>query len=223
MAPSSRNKSLSSKLSRQTAVRRLNSAIEQALRAPDELAINHLRQVSRGGAPAPLAERVRRCATRLGRRERLQAEAILQARDQLILGIYAAAAPPGWYVGWSDGSSKSTAQGQVGSVGGLLLDSRGQVAGQLSRRVEALTAFDAEIAALEALVGLATEKDAQKLLVHTDCIALVRLWCCHRDDPRLLALRQQVRALRGFRLRGVPRSHNQSAHRLARYGLSIPE
>ena len=220
MVRSSGNERPGSKLSiRQVSVRRLNAAIEQALRVPDKRAINHLRQASRGESPTSLAERVRRCATRLLRRDRSNTKGILQVRDQLILGIYAAATPPGWYVGWCDGSSKSTAQGPVASVGGLLLDSRGQAAGQLSRRVEALSAFEAEIAALQALVGLATETGAQKLLVHTDCIALVRLWHCHRNDPRLLALRQQVRPLRGFRLRQVPRSHNQSAHRLARCGL----
>ena len=208
---------------RQTAVRRLNAAIEQTLSKPSEVNINHLRQVCGELTPTPLAERVRRCAQRLLRRDPPSAEAILHTRDELILQVYAAATPPGWYVGWSDGSSKPTAQGNTAGVGGLLLDSRGQFAGQLSLRAGALTAFEAEIAALQALVGLAIGKGAQQLLVHTDCIALVRLWCCHRDDPRLVALRHQIRPLRGFRLQSVPRNHNQSAHRLARCGLSIPE
>lgn len=164
---------------------------------------------------AALAERVRRRATLLARREKAHADAILAVREALILALYARAAPPGAFTAWSDGSSR---HGKAG-IGGLLMDPQGLTVARLSEPRPGLDAFAAEIAALEAVMRAAAERGAGRLRVYTDCVALLLLWLEKRADPRLAEVRERARRFRRFELRALPRLHNQSANRLAREAL----
>ncbi len=165
---------------------------------------------------AALAERVRRRATLLARRDRSHADAILTVRDALILAVYARATPRDAFTAWCDGSCR---QGEAG-IGGLLMDPEGRITARLCQPMRGLDAFGAEIAALEAMMRAAPEHGAVRLRVYTDCIALLLLWLEKRADPRLGQVRQLARRFRRFELRALPRLHNQSANRLARQALA---
>jgi hypothetical protein len=59
--------------------------------------------------------------------------------------------------------------------------------------------------------------------VHTDCVALARLWQEHRSDPRLDAVRALSRGFVALAICAIPRSHNRPAHRLARRAMAGPK
>lgn len=201
---------------RQRPARHVNEVIERALQQPTDA---HFRAVARLRTTATaedLAERVRRRGTLLARRDRRQGAQILRARDRLMLAIYAAATPGGWHTAWCDGSI--VAGTREAGIGGLLTDAAGRVVAELTRRVAESTPFEAEIAALVAILQVAHAQGAPRLRVYSDCGAVVRLWQRSRDDPRLAALAALAREFRRLEIRALPRLHNQPAHRLAKSG-----
>lgn len=96
------------------------------------------------------------------------------------------------------------------------MDPGARIVATQSGPMENLRPFDAEIAALAALMQTASEHGAERLRVYTDCDGLVQLWLQARHDSRLDAVRALATRFRRLELRLVPRRHNQSAHRLAR-------
>lgn len=197
--------------------RALNALIDACLLAPGEHPPRELAICLPAEDVTALAERVRRRATLIARRERPHAEAILTARDALILALYASATPRGAFTAWSDGSSR---QGQAAGIGGLLMDPEGRMVAHLSQPLQGLDAFAAEVAALEAVMRAAADRGAGRLRVYTDCVALLLLWLEKRADPRLEQVRKQAHRFRRFELRALPRLHNQPANRLARQALA---
>jgi ribonuclease HI len=197
--------------------RNLNRAIDQALLEPARDDAAKLRQL--GGRPPPveLAERVRRRAARLGARSRQ----VAQRGDALIAALYAAAAPPGWFSAWCDGSCGRTRPGHAG-VGGLVMDPDGRIVARFARSQAALDPFSAEIAALAAALKAGLKAGAARMRVHTDCLAVARLWHERRSDPRLDPVRALSRGFRALAIRSIPRSHNRPAHRLAREAVAGP-
>lgn len=177
------------------------------------MALQALQRLRRGFGATALAERVRQRATALARRDRSAGPRLLAVRDALIEALYRDAAPKGWFNAWCDGSVRT--DGSAG-IGALVLGADGRVVGRISRAVEQPSPFEAEIAALEAVLDLAVKHDFRRVRVHTDCRALVDLWRAHRADPRLAPVRSLAQRLERLELRVVPRLHNQPAHRLAR-------
>lgn len=193
----------------------VNDLIDRALRQPTDA---HFRAVARLPAIAPqdLAERVRRRATLLARRDRRNRAPILQARDRLMLALYANATPAGWHTAWCDGSlaAARTATG----IGGLVVDASGRIVAEFARRVPDQPPFEAEIAAVVATLEAAHAHGARRLRVYSDCGAAVRLWHQRRDDARLAALAALAGEFRRLQICVLPRLHNQPAHRLAQAG-----
>lgn len=197
--------------------RSLNRAIDQALLepGPDDAA----KLCELGGRPSPveLAERVRRRAARLGGRSRK----IPRRGDALIAALYATAAPD-WFTAWCDGSSNPAPPGRAG-IGGVVRDPGGRVVARLARFHAGLDPFAAEIAALAAVLKAGLKARAQRMRVHTDCVALARLWQEHRSDPRLNAVRALSRGFVALAIRAIPRNHNRPAHLLARRAMAGPK
>jgi ribonuclease HI len=178
-----------------------------------------LLELCRNTPPCPIAERVRQRATALGRRHRLDAQAIIHERDQLIQKIYLQDLPPGWVGAWSDASSQSVQAGYHSSVGGFVLNTHGNVLVEFSQNVASLPPFEAEIAAVATVLKLAQELTLEKVRIHTDCKALVQRWVRQRDDPRLVPIRKHAHRLDGCFLKYIPRKHNTRANHLARLAL----
>jgi ribonuclease HI len=206
---------ISIKLHERERARSLNQAIDQALLEPGRDDAAKLREL--GGRPSPveLAERVRRRAARLGARSRQ----VPRRGDALIAALYAAAAPPGWFSAWCDGSSSRTPSGRAG-LGGVVMDPGGRVVARVARIHAGLDPFAAEIAALAAVLTAGLKAGAARIRVHTDCVALARLWLERRSDPRLDSVRALSRGFRALAIRAIPRSHNRPAHALAREAIS---
>jgi ribonuclease HI len=200
--------------------RRLNRAIDARLLAPGGVGAEGLLRVAGTREAARLAERVRRRATLLGKARRGPREAMLRARDHLILQLYAGAAPAGWHVAWSDGSvGRRAGDGRAG-IGGLVLGPRDRgVLVEISAPAAPHDPLSVELAAMTAVLHAALDLGAQRLRLYTDCDALVALWLRHRDDSRLTGLQGLALWLRRFELRSVPRQHNPVAHRLARRAM----
>jgi ribonuclease HI len=201
---------------RQRTARGINDVIDCALQQATDVRFRAAVRLRATLSTHRLAERVRRRATVLARRDRRLSAQLLQARDRLILALYADATPAGWHTAWCDGS---IAAGKPGAgIGGLLMDSAGQIVTELARRVADLAPFEAEIAALVAMFKVARAKGVRRLRVYSDCGAAVRLWRRSRDDPRLAALAALAREFRHLEICALPREHNQPAHRLAKSG-----
>lgn len=162
------------------------------------------------------ADRVQLRTRRLASARGAQRHGIFAAAQLLILQLYGAAAPAGWLCGWCDASVERGASPRRAGVGGIILDALGRELARVSEPVAEREPFEAEIAALEAVLRAAGR--ARRIRIYTDCDALVSLWLERRRDPRLAAVRAAVRRLQRFELRHVPRRHNQAAHRLAREG-----
>lgn len=206
---------ISIKLHERERSRSLNRAIDQALLEPGSGDAAKLREV--GGRPSPveLAERVRRRAARLGARWRQ-----VPARgDALMAAVYASAAPPGWFNAWCDGSCRRTPPGGAG-VGGVVMDPGGRVMARVARFHTNLDPFAAEIEALAAVLKAGLKAGARRMRVHTDCIALARLWHERRSDPRLDSVRALARGFQALAIRSILRSHNRPAHVLAREAIA---
>ena len=201
---------------RQRPARHVNEVIDRALQQPTDAHFRAALRLHTTTTTQNLAERVRRRGTLLARRDRRHGAQIVQARDRLMLAIYADATPAGWHSAWCDGS---IAAGMPATgLGGLLMDAAGRIVAEITRRAPSLTPFEAEIAALVAILQAARAQGARRLRVYSDCVAAVRLWQRSRDDARLAALAALARDFRRLEICALPRLHNQPAHRLAKSG-----
>lgn len=180
---------------------------------PEAVALQALHRLRRSLGTTTLAERVRQRATALARRNHSASARILAVRDALVEALYRDASPKGWFDAWCDGSAKPDGPA---SIGALVLGPDSRVVARISRAAGHISPFEAEIAALEAVLEVAVKRDFRHMRVHTDCRALVELWRTHRADPRLARVRTLAHRLERLELRAVPRLHNQPAHRLAR-------
>lgn len=187
--------------------------MDQALIKPEGMSLQGLHRLRHSVGATALGERVRQRATALARRHRSAGARILATRDALIEALYRDASPKGWFIAWCDGSARP--DGPAG-IGALVLGPDGRAVARIARAAECISPFEAEIAALEAVLDLAVKHDFRRVRVHTDCRALVDLWRAHRADPRLAPVRSLAQRLERLELRVVPRLHNQPAHRLAR-------
>ena len=209
---------MKSSQAQQRPTQRANEVIDRALRQPTDA---HFREALRLGSRATaqdLAERVRWRGTVIARRDRWHRAQLVQARDRLILAVYAHSTPAGWHTAWCDGSIGVGVR--AAGLGGLLLDPAGRNVAELAHNVRDLTAFDAEVAALVAILQVARAQGAHRLRVYSDCGAVVQLWQRNRADPRLAALAALAREFRRLEIRALPRLHNQPAHRLAKSGAA---
>lgn len=169
------------------------------------------------GAPRKLAERIRRRAARLVRLAPACSQTTLAQRESLIRAVYARAAGTD-RVAWCDASWQPGSNG-IGAAA-LVCDHRGHIQQSVQKHSPAeLDAVEAEALAVTLAVESALALSGGSLTAYSDCAALVQLWRKKRQDPRLRQLRQAAASLRFFRLRLIQRSHNQSAHRLAREAL----
>lgn len=207
-------------MTRRDDTRLLNQIIDHALTEPGPAQQQALLALVTPENLQALAERLRRRATRLGRRERQQAQDILAVRNELLMALYAAIAPAGWANAWCDGSSiKDNATHRAG-IGAVIMDTSGKCIAKISHSVGEKTAFEAEIAALVAVLESAVAHDIERLRVHTDCKALVQLWCEQRDDQRLAAIQSYLSRCKRLEIQAIPRLHNQTAHALAKQAVS---
>jgi ribonuclease HI len=209
------------RIDRRPSARPVNELIDRALLHPTDTQWRAVARIGRTVAIQRLAERVRRRATVLARRDRAHGAGILRARDGVILAVYAGDTPARWHTAWCDSSVTNGAH--IAGVGGLLQDAAGRQVAELARRASERTPFEAEIAALVAVVQLARAHDVERLRVYCDCSALARLWHARRDDPRLAALAVLARDFRRLQVCSLPREHNQPAHRLAKSAAASAE
>ena len=100
------------------------------------------------------------------------------------------------------------------------MDPGGRVVTRLARFHAELDPFAAEIAALTAVLRAGLRTGAARMRVHTDCVALARLWHERRSDPRLDSVRALSRGYRALAICAIPRSHNRPAHVLAREAMA---
>ena len=178
------------------AARRLNSAIDCALREPSFENRQRVVQLRPAQDTVSLAERVRRRTTVLSRSEPSLSEKILNARDALISAIYAHTLPEKWFTGWCDGSKMETRLGDIAGIAGIITDRNGEIVARVVRSERGIDPFEAEIAALEALLETALEHGVEQIRAHTDCPALIQLWKQRRDDPRLTRIRSLAKHFR---------------------------
>lgn len=198
----------------------LNTLIDRLLLSPNHQLRQLLVELVNAANVTMLAERVRGRTTFLTKRNREQQHHLIQARNDLILALYAAVIPPGWSCGWSDGALFYENEGRHAGIGGLLIDHNGNVIACLSEESDSNDAFGAELAAVAAVIALAIEKQQLRLWLYCDNPGLVQLWHEHHDDPRLASLRKGSAKLDKFALRVVPRLHNQPANTLARAAVT---
>ena len=210
-----------SHLTRRQTAQKLNALIEHALLAPSADHRQQLIQLVTDNDVRLLAERIRQLATRLGKQHRSDRARLLSERDELMLAVYAATVPAQWSCAWVDGSSIKTEARRRAGIGGVLLDADGNVIERFSRAIGEQGGFDAELAALSALLQLAIDHKQLQLWVYCDNQGLVNLWHERRDDPRLEGIRVLVRHLQKFALRYIPRAHNQIANALAQQAVKI--
>lgn len=85
--------------------RQLNRVIDQALISLSPQNQEQVLQLSNSNAVGQLAERIRKRATLLGKHHISGTKVLLDARDQIILALYASVVRPGWACAWCDGSS----------------------------------------------------------------------------------------------------------------------
>jgi len=194
----------------------LNTVIDQALVAPSSRHQQQLLQFTQSIAVRSLADRVRKRATLLGKRQREHTRQILATRDELIMALYAATTPPGWACAWCDGSSIKLDGHYQAGIGGIMLEPKGTLVARISRAIGDYHAFEAELAAVAAIIRTALEHQQKRLWVYTDNYGLAQLWQAHRADNRLAEIRQLSAELERFALQALPRRHNQPANALAR-------
>jgi ribonuclease HI len=210
-------------LTRRQQARMSNLLIDQALL---EMSAEHRQQVIRltaSDALLRLAERIRKRAGLLAKQSCCETKAILQARDELILHLYASAVPQGWSCGWSDGSSVRDNSHYQAGVGGIVMDSDGNIIERISRGIGDKSAFDAELTAVVAVMYSALERKQTRLVVYTDNKGIVQLWAEQRADERLHDIRQLGKRFERFSLRSLPRLHNQPANALAKQAVQVDE
>lgn len=203
-------------VTRREQARQFNKTIDEALFNPSTQHKEQVLQLTKVNAVGPLAERVRKRATLLGKRHRSDAKRILETRDELILALYASIVPQGWACAWCDGSSIKLGSTQRAGIGGLVMDSSGMVIARISRGIGANDAFTAELTAVASVIETAIEHQQRRLWVYTDNHGLAQLWQEQREDKRLADIRRLSGALERFSLRAIPRQFNQPANALAR-------
>ena len=167
-----------------------------------------------------LVERIRKRATLLAKRRPNDIGQLLSARDRLIQRLYAAKVPHGWACAWCDGSSIKLDSHYQAGIGGIVWDSNGDEIARLCQYIGNFQAFDAELAAVAAVIDSAVSQQQRLLWVFTDNYGLAQLWQEHRDDRRLAEIRGLTAKLDRFALQAIPRQHNQPANALARAARS---
>ena len=202
-----------------TETRRISRIIDHVLSNWETTDPNVILDSKAMSNPEELAERVLQRGNSLSRKDRPRSEAILEARDNLILAIYAHTSPRGWATGWCDGSSLHTKEGIVAGVGVQLVDDKNKLLVQFGRTVQGHGPLAAEISALATVMEAALKHRVEDLRVYTDCKALVLLWLQHRADTRLDSVGVLAGKLRRFEIRLLPRRHNGPMHRLARQAV----
>lgn len=197
-----------------TTASRLNRVIDRGLEGRHLPILLLLRAT---GEPPRLCERIRRRAARRIRLEPCSARLTLKRRDRLIEAVYARRAGTDW-VAWCDASWRPGSKA-VGTAA-RLSDREGRIRDSVQKHSrDGLDAVAAEALAVVLAAEWTLARSEGSLTAFTDCAALVRLWREKRQDARLDRLRAAARSLAYFRLRLIPRAHNQPAHRLAREAL----
>ena len=205
-----------SSITRRQQAQQVNTVIDQALLAPS---LQHQQQLLRLTNTIPvrqLAERIRKRATLIGKRQRGNTHQLLAERDELIMALYASTVPQGWACAWCDGSSLKLNSHYQAGIGGIVADSNGNVIAHFSRTIGDHCAFEAELAALAAVISTAAAYQQRRLWVFTDNHGLAQLWQEHRDDSRLAEIRCLASDLDRFALQALLRQHNQPANALAK-------
>lgn len=199
----------------------INSVIDLALL---QVSVEHRQQViqlTESDSLVRLAERIRKRASLLAKHRRSETKAILRARDELILLLYASAVPGGWSCGWSDGASVRVNSHYIAGIGGIIMDRGGNIIDRISRGIGDKSAFDAELAAVVAVMHSAIERKQTKLMVYTDNKGLVQLWHERRGDERLDDIHQLSERFERFSLRPIPGQHNQPTNALAKQAIQV--
>lgn len=205
-----------SAITRRQQAQRLNTVIEQALLTPSLQHQQQLLQLTTTIPVRQLAERIRKRATLLSKRQRGDTRQLLAERDELIMALYASRVPRGWACAWCDGSSSKLASHYQAGIGGILWDSKSDVIAHFSRAIGEYRAYEAELAAVAATISTALAQQQRRLWVFTDNHGLAQLWREHRNDTRLAEIRRLVSELERFALQALPRQHNQAANALAK-------
>jgi hypothetical protein len=203
---------------RREAARAAGEAIDHALLSSTPADVERALEVLQEHEAPSAADRVRLRAKRLAKTHESQRNSLLDAADALVLALYRRGMPGRWLCGWCDASVGPDRPPHRAGVGAILLDARGRETARISSPIAGCEPFEAEIAALEAVLDAVPPRDGatRRIRVYTDCVALVKLWLQQRRDPRLRIVRELARRFRRFELRSVPRRHNGIAHRLAR-------
>lgn len=185
----------------------VNQVIDRTLFAPTEEHIRELLMLNTAHNTFALADRIRRRVTLLRRQEVNRLQPLIERRDLLILRLYHHTVLKRWHCAWCDGS---TTRHRCG-IGGLLMNPDGQIIRRFSRAVALRPPFETEIAAVAEIMQLSRECNVKRLLVYSDCVALVDLFHRQRTDPRLESIHALYSGFIGFQLRAIPRQHNQPA------------
>lgn len=190
--------------------------IDQALLTPSSQHQQQLGELTQTIPVTPLADRVRKRATLLCKRQRKNTQQLLATRDNLIMALYATAVPRGWACAWCDGSSIKQDDHYQAGIGGIVMNAEGIVIAHICRAIGDYHAYEAEIAAVATVIRTALDSLQRRLWVYTDNHGLAQLWQEHRDDNRLAEIRRLALDLDRFALRALPRQHNQPANALAK-------
>lgn len=202
---------------RRRQAQQLNVVIDQALVDWSPAQQQKVLQLERTRTVRQLAQRIHKRATLLAKRQRRDANRIREARDALILALYASMAPKAWAVAWCDGSSMVIDSRRCAGIGGIVMDGDREIVASISEAIGEKSAFAAELAALASVMRAAIDHDLRRLQVYTDNHGLAQLWREQRDDERLVDIRQLDRELERFFLKAIPRRYNQPANTLARH------
>jgi len=201
----------------------VNAVIDQALAAPSFLHQQQLMQFTQTIPVTPLADRVRKRATLLCKRQRKNTRQLLTTRDALIMALYTTTLPHGWACAWCDGSSIKQDSHHLAGIGGIVMDHGGTIISRLSRTIGDHHAFKAELAAVAEVMRTAHDHQQHRLWVFTDNHGLAHLWHTHREDDRLAEIRRLARQFERFALQALPRRHNQPANALAKAAVTNPD
>jgi ribonuclease HI len=212
---------MQSSITRRQQAQQFNTVIDQALLAPSLQHQQQLLQLTNTIPVRQLAERIRKRATLIGKRQRGNTHQLLAGRDELIMALYASTVPQGWARAWCDGSSFKLDSHYQAGIGGIIKDSNGNVIERISRAIGDHHAYDAELAAVAAVIGTALAHQQRRLWVFTDNHGLTQLWQEHRDDSRLAEIRRLASDLERFALQALPRQHNQLANALAKKATGL--
>jgi ribonuclease HI len=202
-------------VTRRQQAQQLNAMLDQALLSLTSSYRYQIQQLITTHQVKKLAERLRMRATILAKQQPRQREPILEARDALILALYAAAAPRGWACAWCDGRCIKVNAQQHAGIGAILIDERGVIVARISQAIGVKDSFSAELIAVVAIMKTALKHDQRQLRVYCDNYGLIQLWCEQRNDSRLVEMRRLAASLERFSLHPIPRQYNQPAHRLA--------